>query len=83
MNYALGDIVLIVHYPIPEAIGREAEVIVVNTHLLPPDVWYCLIDCAGKQRAARHSWLRKRSWGEFQKLVDWQPQQVTVGASKS
>jgi hypothetical protein len=69
MDFNKGDIVLIDHYPLPEAIGRQAQVLIVRPRFLGAETWYVLAEVNGKKRAAAHSWLRRMEWGELQTLL--------------
>lgn len=64
MNFEPGDIVQIVHHPITEVIGRQAEVKSVHLNSVlrifaPHETWYVVTDVTGAPRAAAHSWLRR------------------------
>lgn len=64
MNFEPSDIVQIVHYPLAEVIGRQAEVKSVHPNsvlriIAPHETWYVVTDVTGAPRAVAHSWLRR------------------------
>jgi hypothetical protein len=73
VNFSEGDIVVIVQHPIAEAVGRDAEVLMVVPHLFRPggEMWYVVAEATGKKREAAHSWLRRRGWGEVRVVLEF------------
>jgi hypothetical protein len=69
VNFAEDDIVVISDYPVAEAIGRDARVLIVDPGPCGSETWYGLVDVGGKPRIAAHSWLRPRGWDELWSMV--------------
>ena len=69
MNFGEGDIVVIGDYPLREAIGRDARVLIVAPSFCGSETWYGLVDVTGKPWIAAHSWLRRRAWDESCSIV--------------